>query len=238
MKARDYIKEAEILPPLSGKRPGKEFIGFYRENKGRIGDIIREQKAGDPTMGAFRLRAGMMDPKNAVVSEKIKGFCRLPYRTPEGPISACPGILWNWKGCAPHAPETAETETLLSRARSFLIVQFEGDETTTSQSRVHPFIAETGELLADGGYTVLQIYASGPCKVCPRGCGDGATCRQPARRLFALEACGFSVNPLCRASARYPVISGGPEEVEWIRDWCLPSQDTTTVRYTTGIVIG
>ena len=179
-----------------------------------------------------------MPPGDSVIDEGIKHFCRIPYRTVDGPIASCPGALRNWKGCPPHAPAAVKTIDLLSKARSFLIVQLEGSESVTRQSHVHPFIARATKALREREYAVLETYASGPCRVCPRGCGEDQECRQPDWRLFALEACGFWVNSLCKKAAEFPILEDGPQEVRWINDWGLATQDTESVRYVTGILIG
>ncbi len=238
MKAEDYIKRTELIAPLSGKKPGPGFVGFYEDQRRRIGEVLLQLKDGDQDLRGFTLRAGMIFPGNAVIAEEIKQLCRLPYRTVDGIIASCPGILCGWKGCPPHAPAVSETVKLLSGARGLLIVQFEGSETDTRQSCLHPFIARTAKTLRERGYPILEMYASGPCRVCPLGCGEEQECRQPARRLFALEACGFGVNHLCRVASEFPICGDGPREVRWIKDWNLPTQDTKTVRFVTGLLIG
>lgn len=238
MKAQYYIKKAERIAPLSNESPLTAFVDFYERHRRRIGDILLKLKDGDAKMGGYVLRAGMMPPGNSVIDEKIKRFCRIPYRTVDGIIASCPGVLGGWKGCPPHAPAAEETIGLLSRARGFLIVQLEGSEGQVRQRSVHPFVARATKALREHGYDVIEAYASGPCRVCPKGCGEEGECRQPERRLFALEACGFWVNSLCRKASEFPVCGSGPREVRWIKDWNLAAQDTESVRYVTGILIG
>jgi predicted metal-binding protein len=238
MKAEDYIKRAEKIAPISNKTPGTAFSDFYRRHRRRIGGILSRLKEGDARMQGFTLRAGMMPPGNSVIDEKIKRFCRLPYRTSDGVIASCPGILSDWKGCAPYAPAAMSTIGLLSEARSFLIIQFEGTEDDCEQKHIHPFIQRTAKELCEQGYTVLETYACGPCRVCSRGCGEDQECRRPERRLFALEACGFWINSLCRGASEFPIYRTGPREVRWIKDWNLSTQDTESVRYVAGILIG
>lgn len=237
-KAADCIARAEGFAPVSDEPPGAAFAAFHESQRQRIADALRARKDADAKMRGFTLRAGMMPPRNSVIREEIQGFCRLPYRTVAGTVASCPGALFDWKGCPPHAPAVAETADLLSRARAFLIVQLEGEEGAVRQGVVHPFIAGAAAALRERGYAVLETYASGPCRVCPRGCGEGGECRQPDRRLFALEACGFWVNSLCRKAAEFPVCGDGPREVRWIRDWGLPTQDTKSVGYVTGLLLG
>ena len=238
MKVEDYIKNAERIAPIASEMPSATFVDFYEHHHQRIGDILLKLKDGDSKIQGFILRAGMMLPGNPVIDKKIKQFCRIPYRTVEGTIASCPGALRNWKGCPPHAPAVIKTVSLLMEARSFLIIQFEGSEDLSRQSHVHPFIDRAAKALREHGYANLQTYASGPCRVCPRGCEEDQECRQPERRLFALEACGFWVNSLCRMAAKFPICGGGPREIRWIKDWDLVTQDTKTVRYVTGILIG
>jgi len=238
MNVEDYIKKAERIAPLSNEIPSTAFVDFYEHHRRRIGDILLKLKGGDTKMQGFILRAGMMPPGDSVIDERIKQFCRIPYRTVDGTIASCPGVLRGWKGCPPHAPAAMKTIGLLSEARSFLIVQFEGSEGLTRQSHVHPFIARATKALREREYAVLETYASGPCRVCPRGCGEDQECRQPERRLFALEACGFWVNSLCRKAAEFPICGDGPQEIRWIKDWDLVTQDTESVRYVTGLLIG
>ena len=238
MKVENYIKKAEKITPASNEIPGTAFVDFYEHHHRRIEDILFKLKDGDIEIQGFILRAGMMPPGNSVIDEKIKQFCRIPYRTVDGTIASCPGVLRGWKGCPPHAPAAMKTIGLLSGARSFLIVQFEGSEGHIRQGHVHPFIARATKALRERGYAVLETYASGPCRVCPQGCEEDQECRQPERRLFALEACGFWVNSLCRKASEFPICEGGPQEVRWIKDWNLPTQDTEYVRYVTGILIG
>jgi len=237
MRVEDCVKKGEGIAPVSDQSPPPDFVDFYRRHRRKIGDILLKLKDSDVRLQGFLLRAGMMPPENSVIAEEIKQFCRLPYRTTDGPIASCPGVLRGWKGCPPHSPEALETIGLLSEARGFLIVQLEGIEGETRQSLVHPFIARAAKVLGENGYAVLATYASGPCRVCPQGCAEGGECRQPRRRLFALEACGFWVNSLCRKAHEFPVGEAGPRAVRWISDWGLAGQDTDTVRYVTGILM-
>ncbi len=227
-----------MLDPVSDGTAPPEFLDFYRRRRKTAEKILRGRRENAPDLEGFTLRAGMMPPAGAVIGEEIREFCRIPYRTVDGPIPSCPGITLNWKGCPPHSPPVSETLRLLAGARSFLIVQFEGSEDSGRQGDIHPFIAQTAATLGEEGFSVIATYACGPCRVCARGCGPGTECRQPGKRLFALEACGFWVNRLCREAAVFPVCGGGPRPVRWIRDWDLPGQDTRAVRYTTGILLG
>ena len=237
MKIEDYIHQAEGFAPATGQQPGTEFISFHRSHREKIAEVLRDMKKNSKSTLEFTLRAGMMPPGSAVIDGRIMDFCRLPYRTVDGVISSCPGILYNWKGCPPHSQPVSETIALLNRAVSFLIVQFEGSQGYGRQGEVHPFIARTSARLREHGYSVLETYASGPCRVCPNGCGDGPECRQPTRRLFALEAAGFWVNQLCRKAVEYPILGSPLREVRWIKDWGLPTQDTQSVRFVTGILL-
>lgn len=238
MNAIEYIREAEGISPLSDESPGEEFLDFYRRNRGAIGEILLRLKDGDADVRDFTLRAGMMHPANAVIVERIKEFCRLPYRTEEGRIASCPGILGNWKGCPPHSPAVEETAGLLNGSRAFLIMQFDGTEGAGRQGATHLFTTRVAEALREGGFPIPEAYSCGPCRLCAKGCGENEECRQPERRLFALESCGFWVNSLCRMASLFPVCGGGPREVRWIQDWNLPSQDTESVRFVTGILLG
>ena len=238
MKIKDHIQQAEGFAPVNEQQPGAEFISFYRTHREKIAGVLRDLKEGHEPTREFTLRVGMMSPESSVIDGRIMDFCRLPYRTVDEVISSCPGILYNWKGCPPHSQPVSETIALLKRAVSFLIVQFEGSQGYGRQREVHPFIARTSTALRELGYSILETYASGPCRVCPNGCADGPDCRQPTRRLFALEACGFWVNSLCRAAAEYPAMGLPLREVRWIKDWGLPTQDTQSVRFVTGILLG
>ncbi|MFH1038047.1 MAG: DUF2284 domain-containing protein [PVC group bacterium] len=233
----DYIRLADRMLPVADDKPEAAFLSFHAGHRRRIRSILRALKEDDPSLKGFTLRAGLMPPAGAVVEEEIRGFCRIPYRTVDGSIPSCPGILMHWKGCPPHSPAVTEMVRLLSGAGSFLIIQFEGSEDSGRQGDIHPFLVRAAQALGGEGYSVIETYACGPCRVCARGCGTGPECRQPAKRLFALEACGFWINALCRGAAAFPVCGGGPRPVRWIRDWGLPAQDTRSVRYTTGILL-
>ncbi|HOO77654.1 MAG TPA: DUF2284 domain-containing protein [bacterium] len=236
--AREYIRQSRRLAPVSAAGATADFADFYDRRAEALGALLERRHAADPALAPGVLRAGLMPPLSSVVAERVKRFCRIPYRTAEGTIPSCPGILRGWKGCPPYAPAVETTRELLSRARGFLVVQLEADEDELSQNRVHPFIARTAQALRGEGFAVLAAYASGPCRVCPRGCAEGEECRRPLRRLFALEACGFWVDALCSAAGAFPVCGGGPRPIRWIRDWNLPSQDTKSVRYTGGFLLG
>jgi len=238
VKIEDHIQQAEGFAPVNRQQPGAGFMGFYRSHQEEIAGVLRNLKDDSEPTREFTLRAGMMHPGSAVIDERIMDFCRLPYRTVNGVISSCPGILYNWKGCPPHSQPVSETIALLKQAVSFLIVQFEGSQGYGRQREVHPFIARTSAKLRELGYSILETYASGPCRVCPNGCGDGPECRQPTRRLFALEAGGFWVNSLCREAAKFPLLGRPLVEVRWIKDWGLSTQDTQSVRFVTGILLG
>ncbi len=237
-RAEEIIQEAEEIGPISGEQPAAEFLKFSSSSRRELEDILRRLEDGEAAGRGFTVRAGLMDPLSSVISERVKEFCGLPYRTEGGTIASCPGILEGWKGCPPHAPAIEETAAILSESRAFLIVQFEGEENRTRQGDAHLLIEKAAGELSGRGYSVRKVFACGPCRVCPRGCGEEPECRQPDRRLFALESCGFWVNSLCRRAGEFPVFGGGPEEVRWIRNWGLPGQNTSSVRYVTGIVLG
>lgn len=237
MTREDSIRVAEAIAPVSDEIPDPAFVDFYKDHHRRMGDILKELKDGDEDMRGFILRAGIMPPLKSVIDEEIQRFCRLPYRTIAGTIASCPGILRGYKGCPPHAPAVSETTRLLSEAYCLLIIQFEGTRSENRQNYVHPFIARASKTLHEHGHNILETYASGPCRVCPKGCGEDEECRQPERRLFAPEACGFWVNSLCREASQFPICGDGPQEVSWIKDWNLPAQDTEFVRYVTGILL-
>jgi predicted metal-binding protein len=237
VKTKGFLKWAEKIAPLSDEIAGTAFVDFYERHRTGIGDILSTLKDDDASLRGFILRAGLMPPGHSVIDEKIKEFCRLPYRTTDGTIAACPGDLRGLKGCPPHSPGTVETISLLSKAGRFLIVQFEGSEARTQQGSIHSFVAAATKALRENGYDVLEAYASGPCRVCPEGCNEEPECRQPERRLFAPEACGFWVNSLCSAASRFPICGEGPQQVRWIKDWRLATQDTDSVRYVTGFIL-
>lgn len=237
MTAEAYIRQAEGFSAVSTEAPGVKFLGFYERYREEIGTILLGLKKDDRLTDEFTLRAGLMPAEAAVIDERIMDFCRLPYRTMDGVISSCSGIIYNWKGCPPHSYPVSETVALLNRAVAFLIVQFEGSQGHERQREVHPFIERTAMALREVGYSVLEIYACGPCRVCPNGCGDGPECRQSTRRLFALESCGFWINQLCRSAAEFPVVGPPLREVRWIKDWGLSTQDTQSVRFITGILL-
>ncbi len=236
--ADEHISAGEELAPVSRGRPSAELADFHLRHRVEIGELLRGLEKDEARGRGFSIRAGLMDPLHSVISERVKEFCRLPYRTTGGTIASCPGILEGWKGCPPHPPAVAETVDILSRAPAFLIVQFQGEEDQTRQGDAHVLIEKAARKLRERGYAVREAYACGPCRVCRRGCGEEPDCRQPERRLFALESCGFWVNSLCRRAAEFPLAGGGPEEVRWIRDWGLPEQDISLIRYVTGIVLG
>jgi len=238
MNSEVYIRQAEGFSAVSDEGPRENFLNFYDRHRKKIGTILLGLKQDDRPTGEFIIRVGMMPPGSAVIDERIMDFCRLPYRTPDGVISSCPGILYDWKGCPPYSPPVSETVALLERAVSFLIVQLDGDQGHERQGEVHPFIDRMAAALLEAGYSVLETYACGPCRICPNGCADGPDYRQPTRRLFALEACGFWINQLCREAAEYPALGLPLREVRWIKDWGLPTQDTQSVRFVTGILLG
>jgi len=231
------IELAEKLAPLSSTAPSDAFLSFFADHRGPLADLLTAQKSTSTKVRPFELRAAMMPPEQAVIEEEIKDLCAIPYRTRNGLIPECPGITRGFKGCPPYAPDVWETKELLGRAESFLIIQFAGEEGSAPQGEVHSFIAKVSETLGEEGYTVLETYASGPCRVCPKGCSADEECRLPDHRLFALEACGFWVPSICRAASKYPVLNDGPREIRWINNWHLPTQDTPLVTYTTGILL-
>jgi len=223
MSRDDCIRMAEEIEPLSAEEAGQEFLDFYRHHQGRIGTVLLKVKTAFKRVDGLVLRSGMMPPAQSVIHEKIRGLCLLPYRTDEGTVPSCPGILEGWKGFPPHSPQVEETTDLLSRGRSLLVIQFEGKGEHGQQANLHRFLARLSGLLRKEGYTVLSSYACGPCRVCGDGCDESVECRAPEKRIFALESCGFWINRLCRMAAKHPICGGGPKEVQWIRDWGLPT---------------
>jgi hypothetical protein len=127
---------------------------------------------------------------------------------------------------------------LLLRGRSLLVIQFEGRGDRQQEANLHRFLARLSNLLKEEEYAVLGCYACGPCRVCGDACDEGAECRVPDKRIFALESCGFWINRLCRMASKHPVCGGGPKEVRWIRDWGLPTQDTEAFRFVIGVLLG
>ncbi len=179
MNAQDYIEEAEEISPVSGEAPGNSFLDFYERHRAQIREILLGLKDGDANIHGFTLRAGMMYPANSVIGERIMEFCRLPYRTVEGSIAACPGALGNWKGCPPHSPAVSETIGLLSGARTLLIMQFEGSEGDGRQGATHLFTARVTGDLHEEGFNILEAYSCGPCRLCASGCGENEECSGP-----------------------------------------------------------
>ncbi len=231
------IELAENLAPLESGPLTKEFVEFYEESRGELAEMLTSIKADTDKLKSFTLRAGMLPPGQVVLDERIKELCKLPYRTPKGMIDECPGITRGFTGCPPYAPAVEATKELLSASRSILALQFAGNENSAPQGDVHSLLARVTVALKDKGYRIVETYASGPCRVCPKGCGDSPECRLPERRFFALEACGIWVNSICRGASRHPICGGGPEDVQWVKDWRLETQDTHEVTYTTGFLL-
>lgn len=238
MSAEDYIAQGESFLPLSSREPEAAFVARWEREKERLRKIVLSAKAADEKVKDEVFRAGLMNPRSAVIREEIKSFCAIPYRRDDGPLAPCEGITYGWKGCPPHSPPAAVTVPLLRAASAFLILQFSGLKHHSFQKHVHEFTLALEKSLSEKGYGVLQGYSTGPCRLCAKGCAGGKDCRQPARRRFALESCGFWVKSLCRAAARFPLCGDGEWEIEWIRDWNLPSQSPLAYRAVTGILLG
>jgi predicted metal-binding protein len=237
MNANTYAAIGESFPPLSSREPDAAFVARWERENERLREIVLSVKAADEKVKDEVLRAGLMDPRNAVIREEIKSFCAIPYRRREGPLAPCEGITYGWKGCPPHSPPVAETISLLRSASAFLILQFSGLKHHSFQKHIHEFTLSLEAVLRGKGWKVLQSYSTGPCRLCAKGCAESGDCRQPQRRRFALESCGFWVKSLCRAAARFPLCGDGEWEIEWIRDWNLPSQSPPTYRAVTGILL-
>jgi hypothetical protein len=233
-----HIRRAEELPPVSDSPPGEPFERFYAEHRSRLAELLATLKADAPRVVSFELKSGLMPPARTIVDASIQELCGLPYRTPHGDIPACPGLTDGLFGCPPHAPPVDETRSLLRKATGLLVLQFGGREGSAPQGEIHHFLLQVSKALVAAGYDVMETYASGPCKVCPKGCGTTEECRFPNRRLFAFEACGIWVNSLVEAARPYPVLNGGPEPVEWLVDWRLPTQNTDSIRYNGGVLLG
>lgn len=238
MLREEHIRKGESYFPLSSREPDAAFVARWEKEKERLRDIVLKAKAADKKVTDEVFRAGLMNPLGAAIREEIKSFCAIPYRRQTGPPTPCEGITYGWKGCPPHSPPTEETTSLLFAADAFLILQFSGLRHHAFQKHVHEFTLTLEGKLADAGWEVLQSYGTGPCRLCAGGCAPGGDCRQPGRRRFALESCGFWVPSLCRAAARFPLCGDGDWEIEWIRDWNLPSQSPRTCRAVTGILLG
>jgi predicted metal-binding protein len=232
------IEKAENLAPVESEVPAEEFLDFFEESGDELAQMLSLIKAGTDKLRDFALRAGMLPPGQVVVDEQIKELCKLPYRTPKGMIEECPGITRGFTGCPPFAPSVETTRGLLSASRSLLVLQFAGNENSAPQGDVHSLLAKVTAGLQEKGYRIIETYASGPCRVCPKGCGDSPECRLPDRRMFAFEACGFWVNTVCREAAKFPLLGGGPAVVRWVKNWRLATQDTGEVTYTTGFLLG
>jgi len=234
---REHIGTAERLPELAPGPPPAGFLDYVKAHTAPLSALLTDLKQNERCVDAFELRAGFAPPGQAVVDVSIQDLCKLPYRTSDGSVPCCPGLTRGLHGCPPHAPEVGETKALLQRAVSLLVIQFAGQEGSAPQGEIHRFMTRVSKTLSQSGYDVLVTYGSGPCKVCPKGCGDTHECRLPDRRFFALEACGFWVNAVCRAAAPYPVLEAAPQPVRWLVDWRLPTQNTTSIAYTTGVLL-
>jgi hypothetical protein len=236
-EVRGYIRQAEALEAVARAPAGGQFTTFARAHTTPLAALLESLKAASPRVAPFTLSAGLVPPGAAIVDASIQGYCGIPYRTPDGVIPGCPGLTRGLHGCPPHAPNPDETRSLLGQATALVLLQFEGHEGSAPQGEVHHFMLTAAKTLAKSGYDVLETYASGPCRVCKNGCGTTADCRLPDRRLFAFEACGFWVNSLVAAASPYPVLNGGPQPVDWIVDWRLPTQNTDAIRYNTGVLL-
>lgn len=234
---KQCIESAEQLAPVEAGPPTTEFLNYFARHKGKLSMLLTDLKADEPKVAAFELRAGLMPSKRAVVDPLIQEFCRLPYRTPDGVIPSCPGITRGLHGCPPHAPPTAQTGELFRRAGSLLVLQFEGQEGNIPQGEIHHFLTSVICTLQEQGYLVSATYATGPCKVCSKGCRPDEKCRFPERKLFSLEACGIWVPSVCSGASEFPIVNGGPRQIRWLRDWRLPTQNSNAVRYTAGVLL-
>lgn len=237
MKRGEYIKLGEGLGPVSDNPPGETFRGLYGDYRRSIEEVLLKLKEEDAKLRDYTLRAGALLPVRAAIREKIRGFCAIPYRHSDGEVSPCGGVVEGWRGCPPYSPAVRETVGLLEKARLFLILQFDGIKDHHRQQYVNRFSKRATEVLENRGLAVIKSYGCGPCRVCSRGCGEG-DCRLPDRRDFALESCGFWVNRLCREAADFPVLGGGTIEIEWVKDWNLPTQKPKSFKSVTGILLG
>lgn len=237
MAREEHIRKGEGFAPLSRRGPGAARAGRWRAGKPRLREIVLSAKSADAKVRGEAFRAGLLAPRQAVIREEIKSFCALPYRRRDGATDPCEGITYGWKACPPHSPPTEETIALLGAADAFLVLQFSGLRHHAFQKHVHEFTLSLEGKLGDAGWEVLQSYSTGPCRLCAGGCAPEGDCRQPGRRRFALESCGFWVPSLCRAAARFPLCGDGDWEIEWIRDWNLPTQSPLTCRAVTGILL-
>jgi hypothetical protein len=238
MTREEQIKKGESFPPVSPQKPDAGFIARYEQGKDALREIVLEVKAADRRVKDKIFRAGVMIPTAAVIREKIKEFCAIPYRRADGSLAPCEGVTEGWKGCPPHSTPIAETVSLLRSASVFLILQFSGLTHHAFQKHVHEFTLSVESALREKGRRVLGSYSTGPCRLCPRGCSVNGECRQPERRRFALEYCGFWVKSLCRRASHFPLCGDGDWEIEWIKDWNLPAQSPLTYRSVTGILLG
>ncbi len=238
MKPAEIIAQYENMEQISDLVPGNEFSQLLERNSTRFKKIIMELKENDPNLQGIDLQIGMMSPLNAIICEEIKELCGIPFRREDGSLLACEGVVENWKGCPPHSPPVTESIEQINKATGFLIMQFDGIRNTEYQKYFHKFTLNVEEKLKGDGETVIQSYSCGPCRVCKKGCNDEGECRAPALRLFALEACGFWVNHLCRKAAEFPIYGDKSWEIQWVNDWNLPTQNPPAYKSVTGILLG
>ncbi len=233
----EIIDKYENAAQISDEQPDEGFNSFYEEHRDELWDRLSGLKEKAANVEGLEIKAGLMFPPNAKINEEIKEFCAIPFRREDGAVFACEGIVENWKGCPPHSPAVTETLEQISRSSAFLIMQFNGLDDTVYQKYIHHFTLKVRKELTEAGYDLVESYSCGPCRMCAAGCNSNGDCRAPQLRLFALEACGFWVNHLCRKAAEHPVLGGDNWEINWLTDWNLPTQTPPTYRSVTGILL-
>lgn len=231
------IIEFDAYRQLSDEKPVDGFYKFIALHTDDIKSLATAFKDDYKPLKEHPMRLGFVYPLHVVIDEKIKDLCRLAFIRPDGRIEACEGITCNYKGCPPYSPSVSETIVLLRQATAFLLLQFDKATVSLTQKYIHILTVKIAKALSKKGYQILNTYSCGPCRICAGWCPEGENCQHPESRKFALESCGFWINKLCEKAAENTISGGVNWEIDWIKDWELPSQHPLEFKPLTGILL-
>lgn len=202
--------------------------------------IVRPEGLSQACRGVMpgaMIRSFVLSPDVVVVDPEIPALCRAPYRRVDGALLACGGINHQRSACPPYAPAPEETLATLSRSRAVVVIQADGLCSYTDQKRMHLFLLDMEEHLAQAGYMIVGSWSAGPCRICEpeQEClGDGK-CRKPKLRRYSMEACGMAVFALCERIASLSHDENWKLEI--IENWGLPTQSRTDFKSVVAVAV-